>query len=195
MVKAYLEVLCIRAILRINLWIWTESLSPPKCGEKRNGIRKGTGGPGSHRSASHFFKRRFHSLSCYFSAAQITSLFATQTSLILRFRASPDGLRGLGGNLSHATRELFGVGFFHFALTHWRLPQPETRHGARHTDARGGREGWKVPGCGVLLMVEPMSDIRSAQEQTSLSRWNQRELLLVGWWSSWRKLGWFSPPL
>lgn len=34
-----------------------------------------------------FSKSMFHSLSCYFSAAQITFLFATQTSPILCFRA------------------------------------------------------------------------------------------------------------
>ena len=131
-----------------------------------------------------FFKSTFHSLLCYFPAAQITFLSATQTSLILCFRASADSLQGLGRNLSHATHEPFGVGFFHFALTHWRLTQPETRHWARHTDARSEIEVWKVPGCGVLLVVEPASDVRSVGEQTYLSRSNQRELLLVVRWSS-----------
>lgn len=126
----------------------------------------------------------FHSLSCYFSAAQITFLFAPQTSLILRFGPSADSLWGVGRNLSHATHEPFGVGFFHFALTRWRLPQPETRQWARHMDARSEPEVWKVPGCGVLLVVEPMSDVRSLEEQTSLSRSSQRELLLVVRWSS-----------
>lgn len=92
-----------QAVLTTSIWIQIESLSPLKCGEKRKGIKKGRGLPGSH-PRSRFL--RACSVRSNVTLLQITFLFATQASLILYFRASADGLQGLRRNLMAAMNYL-----------------------------------------------------------------------------------------
>lgn len=120
-----------------------------------------------------FSKSMFHSLSCYFSAAQITFLFATQTSPILCFRASATACRVQGKispmPLTHSC--------WVFSLCSDTLdidPARKQTLGKAHECPQWNQS---LEGAWFLLMVKLMSDIRSAEGQTSPSRSNQRGLL------------------
>lgn len=127
---------------------------------------------GSHLSGSLFRARPIH---CLVPSLQHQLLFCLQHKPL---QSAAESLWGVGQNLTPGTQELLGVGFFDFPLTLWRLTQPEARPWARHTGGRSETEVKEVPGWDVLLTAEPLSNVRSAEEQTPLSSSNQQELLL-----------------
>lgn len=87
----------------------------------------------------------------------------TQTSLILCFTACAESLQGGGKDLSHATQELFGVGFFPLCS---KTVETDPARNWTLGKAQGyvyGVEVWNVPGCDAWLRAEPISDIRTAE--------------------------------
>lgn len=155
---------------------------PLKCGEKRNGIRKGLGVPSSHHSGSYFLKAC--SIHCHVTFLQHKLLFVCNrnfTNPLLQTICYSS--QGSGRNLSHAADSLFGVGFSHFALTRWIPTQSETRHWARHMDICSGiksLEGvwlWYLAHGGTpcqMLDQQKGRLLPLAQDQQDLLLWGRR---------------------
>lgn len=179
-VQSLSEVLWIHAILRIRLWIQIESLSPLKCWEKRNSIRKGTGVPDSHHSDHIFQEHVSFTIKLFLWSTNYFYVCKTDTNFTNSLLHS---MCRVGEKISlMPLRNCLVLGFSHFALKHWRLIQPETGHLARHRDTCMELKS------GMCLAVMPGSGLNPYQ---ILEQQRGRPLSL----SPIRNLGWLFPPL